>query len=87
MNFSIFKELLTEIPVHALLQYDALFLELLIPEWILAIYMQRQYLNRESAIEQIKSQKSSQEQSYEGYTTIMTTKLDDTLNNTNLSRM
>lgn len=64
------------------LQYDALFLELLIPEWILAIFMRRHFLDRESAIEKILQLKSNPEQSYEGYSSIMTSKLDETMNNT-----
>lgn len=65
-------------------QYDTLFLELLIPEWILAIFIKRHFLSRQTAIEKIVTQKSNSNQSYEGYTTIMTTKLDDTMNNTRL---
>lgn len=63
-------------------QYDALFLELLIPEWTLAIYMQRHSLDRKAAIERINIQKMDNNQSYEGYTTIVSIKLDDTMNQT-----
>lgn len=62
--------------------YDTLFLELLIPEWILAIYMQRYSLDRTMAIERINAQKTDNNQSYEGFTTIVSVKLDDTMNNT-----
>ncbi|XP_055317326.1 uncharacterized protein LOC129576367 [Sitodiplosis mosellana] len=62
--------------------YDTLFLELLIPEWTLAIYMQRHSLDRAVAIERINAQKTDDNQSYEGYTTIVSVKLDDTMNNT-----
>lgn len=59
-------------------QYDTFFLELLIPEWTLAIYMRRQYLEREAAINQIISQKSNQNQTSESFSTLITIRLDDT---------
>lgn len=58
-------------------------MELLIPEWILAIYMERSALDRQSAIQQINTHKiNNQNQSYEGYTTLVTIKLDETMNST-----
>lgn len=54
----------------------------MIPEWILAIYMERHSLDRETAIERINAQKTDNNQSYEGYTTIVSIKLDDTMNQT-----
>lgn len=63
-------------------QYDTLFLELMIPEWTLAVYMQRHSLDREAAIERINAQKMDNNQSYDGYTSIVSFKIDDTINQT-----
>ncbi|XP_031630546.1 uncharacterized protein LOC116345382 [Contarinia nasturtii] len=60
--------------------YDALFLELIVPEWALAIYMKRHALDRKTAIEQIYAYKSNENQNFDGYTSIVSIKLDDTMN-------
>lgn len=56
----------------------------LIPEWILAIFMQRNSLERKTAIEKIVSQKLQSDQNREQYTSLINVRLDDTVNQTKM---
>lgn len=66
------------------LQYDALFMKSLLPEWILSIFMQRNSFDRKTAIEKILSQKMQSDQNEEQYTSLINVRLDDTVNLTKM---
>lgn len=70
--------------VSFVIQYDGLFMSLLLPEWILAIFMQRNSFDRKTSIEKIISQKLQSDQNHEQYTSLINDRLDDTVNLTKM---
>lgn len=65
-------------------QYEALFFESIIPEWLLAIFMQRNSFDRKTAIETLATQKLQSDQNQEQYTSLINVRLDDTVNLTKM---
>lgn len=52
----------------------------LIPEWILAMFMQQNAFDRGTAIAKIVSQRMQSDQNHEQYTSLINVRLDETAN-------